>query len=77
MVLLWGPRGVRFLISEELLYGLFMGCVRDPVCGDRHSRKVDIRLPGKDNSISRGARPVHLIITMIKWNFLLLYYSPA
>ena len=31
------------------------------------SWKVDIRLPGKGNSNSHGARPVHLIITMIKW----------
>jgi len=31
------------------------------------SRKVDGRLPGKGNSNSHGARPVHLIITMIKW----------
>ena len=31
------------------------------------SRKVDVRLPGKVNSNSHGARPVHLIITMIKW----------
>jgi len=30
-------------------------------------RRVDVRLPGKGNSNSRGARPVHLIITMIKW----------
>ena len=30
-------------------------------------RKVDVRLPGKVNSDSHGARPVHLIITMIKW----------
>jgi len=30
-------------------------------------RKVDVRLPGKGNSNSNGARPVHLIITMIKW----------
>ena len=29
--------------------------------------KVDVRLPGKGNSNSRGARPVHLIISMIKW----------
>jgi len=29
--------------------------------------KVDVRLPGKGNSNSRGARPVQLIITMIKW----------
>ena len=30
-------------------------------------RKVDIRLPGKGNTFSHGARPVHLTITMIKW----------
>ena len=30
-------------------------------------RKVDVKLPGKGNSNSHGARPVHLIITMIKW----------
>ena len=30
-------------------------------------RKVDVRLPGKGNLNSHGARPVHLIITMIKW----------
>ena len=28
--------------------------------------KVDIRLPGKGNTNSHGARPVHLIITMMK-----------
>ena len=31
------------------------------------SRKVDERLPGKGNSNPHGARPLHLIITMIKW----------
>ena len=30
-------------------------------------RKVDARLPGKENSNSYGARPVHLMITAIKW----------
>ena len=30
--------------------------------------KIDVRLPGKGNSNSHGARPVHLIITMIKWS---------
>jgi len=30
-------------------------------------RRVDVRLPGKGNLNSHGARPVHLIITMIKW----------
>ena len=29
--------------------------------------KVDVRLPGKGNSNFHGARPVHQIITMIKW----------
>jgi len=29
--------------------------------------KVDTRLPGEENSNSYGARPVHLVITMIKW----------
>jgi len=33
----------------------------------RWTRKVDVRLPGKENSNSHGARPVHLFITMIKW----------
>jgi len=34
------------------------------------TRKVDVRLPGKRNSNSHGARPVYLIViivTMIKW----------
>ena len=39
---------------------------RLPLHHDR-CRKVDVRLPGKGNSNSHGARPVHLIITMIKW----------
>ena len=30
-------------------------------------RKVDVRLPGKGDSNPHGVRPVHLIITMIKW----------
>ena len=34
---------------------------------DLEARKVDVRLPGKGNSNSHGARPVHPIITMIKW----------
>ena len=31
------------------------------------SGKVDARLPGNGNSNSHGARPVHLIIAMMKW----------
>ena len=42
-----------------------------PLYGRMHdqppSRKVDVRLTGKGNLNSHGARPVHLIITMIKW----------
>ena len=29
--------------------------------------KVDVKLPGKGNSNPNDARPVHLIITMVKW----------
>ena len=36
------------------------------ICAPR-PRKVDVRLHGKGNSNSHGARPVNLIITMIKW----------
>jgi hypothetical protein len=33
----------------------------------RAPRKVDVRLPEKENSRSHGARPVHLTITVMKW----------
>ena len=33
----------------------------------RVPRKVDVRLPGKGNSIFQAARPVHQIISKIKW----------
>ena len=32
-----------------------------------HTRKVDVRLPRKENLNSHGARPVHLIIKTIMW----------
>ena len=32
-----------------------------------YPRKVDVRLPGRGDLNSHGARPVHLIITMIQW----------
>ena len=31
------------------------------------TRKVDIRLPAKGNANPHGARPVHLVVTMMKW----------
>jgi len=38
-----------------------------PAQGRSELLLVDVRLPGKGDSNSHGARPVHLIITMIKW----------
>ena len=35
--------------------------------GPAPTRKVDVRLPDKMNSNSHGARPVHQIISMMKW----------
>ena len=50
------------------------GCPpRDRLVSERHHaarrrhRKVAVRLPGKGNPNSHGTRPVHQIITMIKW----------
>jgi hypothetical protein len=31
------------------------------------NRKLNVRLPGKGDSNSHGARPLHLIVTMMKW----------
>jgi len=39
-----------------------------PVHQSVPARKVDVRLPGEGNSSSHRARPVHLIISVIKWN---------
>jgi len=39
--------------------------VRESV--EHSTRNVDVKLPGKGNSNSHSARPVHLIIKMIKW----------
>ena len=57
-----------FCPREEPVVERVHGCLQ----GDPHlsnmrekTRKVDARLPGKGNSNSHGARPVHLIITMI------------
>ena len=52
------PSGDRSEVRRELLYNNVV-----PI-----DRKVDVRLPGERNSNSYGARPIHLIITMMKWN---------
>ena len=49
--------------SAAIFASYFACCV----WGRCFTRKVDVRLPGKENSEAHGARPVHLIITMIKW----------
>ena len=68
-------------LNDSLFVGLgregevLEGCVPCPLPDDALSRlllvilfkKVDIRLPRQGNSNSHGARPVHLIISMIKW----------
>ena len=41
--------------------------VRDDSNKSKSTRKVEVRPPRKGNSDPHGARPVHLIITMIKW----------
>jgi len=41
--------------------------LRQTAGGGKSLWEVDARLPGKGNSSSHGARPVHLTITMIKW----------
>ena len=46
------PFGERLLVKEYMVFFL---------------RNLDARVPGKENSSPHGARPVHLIITMIKW----------
>ena len=54
-------------MSEAPLY-MYSRLRSDLVGGEQQGqRKEDARLPGKGNSKSHGARPVHLIITMIKW----------
>jgi len=62
--------GLGFRVSSvEDVLDCFLDLPVPPVLriSELGSRKVDVRLPGKGNSNSHGARPVHLIITMIKW----------
>ena len=64
-----GGEASRAELLDRMLRRLCLLLVRHR----RHKRhlqsqwKVDVRLPGKGNPNSHGARPVHLIITMIKW----------
>ena len=59
-------RSTRFAVG-----GTSAWCSASTGCGVEgvscSTRKVDVRLPGKGNSNSHGARPIHQIITMIWW----------
>jgi len=53
---------------EDCVALLILGVHVEPLLAQQHlPRKVDVRLPGKGDSNSHGARTVHLTITMIKW----------
>ena len=75
-----GPESVRargVVCSRQLVY-VESDASDFMIHGDSHfnrstvdtssARKVVVRLPGKGNSNSHDARPVHLIITMLEWN---------
>ena len=59
--------GVEVLVDVEgaRARGFAPELPRAPAACVLRVRKVDVRLPGKGNSKSHGARPVHLIIKMI------------
>ena len=58
---------VSFL-NGVVLPGEGAGSDRGVWCVTRKvKRKIDVRLPGRRNSDSHGARPVHLIVSMKKW----------
>ena len=50
------PAEAELLYVQAMVQQLFEG-----------TKKVDARLPGKRNSKSHGAKPVHIMITMMKW----------
>ena len=62
----WGVPEARMVVASLVWDMPFTATAADSNKIER-TRKVDIRLPGKGNSNSHGARPVHLIISMMKW----------
>ena len=55
---------VSFKVEKSARLLKFAG---ETVSRGRPCFQVDVRLPGKGTPNPHGARPVHLIITMIKW----------
>ena len=72
LILLVCPNHVAVFVGQRQLINTFVkiravrGGQRGRPCG-ACPRKVDVRLAGKGDSNSHGARPDHLIITMIEW----------
>jgi len=61
-------RGTEASVNCVQLYSYLYSCTYSfAVVQLVGARKVDVRLPEKENSDSHGARPVHQIITMITW----------
>ena len=63
---MWGV-GCRVYLRCKVL-GLGVrgaGCISSV----QSSRKVYVRLTGKGDSNSHGARPVHMIVIMINWSW--------
>ena len=55
----WTHRSLEGAVCQAELLG-------SRICTRTSAEKLDIRLPGKGNSNSRGARLIHQIISMIK-----------
>jgi len=64
-ILEWKEREELYRLRRSLPSGENATAAHTPLCPP--ARKVHVRLPGKRNAKSHGSRPVHLIITMIKW----------
>ena len=74
LTVLFVPNSLESGSRERVHATLFLSCplhsfhhISSQRCCFIRARKVDVRPPGKEYSNSHCARPVHLIITMIKW----------
>jgi hypothetical protein len=60
-------RGRGFQKSTRYYKSIIIRYHKSTIISQPGTRKVDVRLPGKGNSNSHGARPVHIIVTMMTW----------
>ena len=63
----WCPLGPLSYLNSRHRRTLELVLQDGPAVSQASTRKVDVKLPGEGDSNSHGARPVHRIITMIKW----------